>query len=281
MGRDRRMRKKDFGGKRGDDKEEVGIKGTLYTVCVIVLLGVIAFFGTILIYNKNLEKVYGDLEMQELGQNPIDDYNPAEEASSEIGKTVNEAQETEETNAESEEQNLTKQEIEDPSHTGDEETVPQEQNLEETEEQKQEVKPQEVPDPIFEMPVAGEVKKEFANDSLVYSETLKEWVTHTGIDIEADKATVVKAAEAGKVTAIKNDPRYGITVIIEHVNGYETRYANLLTAEFVNVGEEVTKGQTIGTVGDTATFEVLDNYHLHFEILKNGEYQNPSWFLNM
>ena len=233
MGRDRRIRKKDFGGKRGDDKEEVGIKGTLYTVCVIVLLGIIAFFGTILIYNKNLEKVYGDLEMQELGQ-----------------------------------------------HDLDEETAPQEQNVEETEEPEQEAEPQVVPDPIFEMPVAGEVKKIFANDSLVYSETLKEWVTHTGIDIEADKATVVKAAEAGKVTAIKNDPRYGITVIIEHVNGYETRYANLLTAEFVNVGEEVTKGQTIGTVGDTATFEVLDNYHLHFEILKNGEYQDPSWFLN-
>jgi murein DD-endopeptidase MepM/ murein hydrolase activator NlpD len=90
---------------------------------------------------------------------------------------------------------------------------------------------------------------------------------------------LLKLLKLGKVTAIKNDPRYGTTVIIEHVNGFETRYANLLTAEFVNVGENVTKGQTIGTVGNTATFEILDDYHLHFEILKDGEYQDPLIFV--
>ena len=126
------------------------------------------------------------------------------------------------------------------------------------------------------MPVEGEIQKEYAKDKLVYSETLKEWVTHTGIDIKADKTTVVKSAEEGTVTAIKNDPRYGTTVIIEHSNGYETRYANLLTAEFVNIGEKVTKGQTIGTVGDTGSFEILDEAHLHFELLQNGEYQDPT-----
>ena len=57
------------------------------------------------------------------------------------------------------------------------------------------------------MPVEGEVQKEYAKDKLVYSETLKEWVTHTGIDIKAEKTTVVKAAEEGTVIAIKNDPR--------------------------------------------------------------------------
>ena len=131
----------------------------------------------------------------------------------------------------------------------------------------------------FEYPVQGEIIKEFAKDTLVYSDTLKEWVTHAGIDIKADKTTVVKAAEEGTVTAIKNDPRYGITVIIEHANGFETRYANLLTAEFVTVGEKVSKGQTIGTVGNTATFEIMDDYHLHFELLKDKEYQNPSAYL--
>ena len=89
----------------------------------------------------------------------------------------------------------------------------------------------------------------------------------------------VKSAEAGIVKTIKNDPRYGTTVIIEHANGFETRYANLLTAEFVNVGEEVTKGQTIGTVGNTGAFEVLDDSHLHFEILKDEEYQDPMLYI--
>ena len=107
----------------------------------------------------------------------------------------------------------------------------------------------------FERPVEGEMAREYAKDNLIYSATLEEWTTHMGIDIKADKTTVVKASEAGKLTGIKNDPRYGNTLIIEHTNGFETRYANLLTAEFINVGETVTKGQTIGTVGNTATFE--------------------------
>jgi len=131
----------------------------------------------------------------------------------------------------------------------------------------------------FSYPVEGEISREYAKDSLVYSETLKEWVTHTGVDIKADKTTVVKSAEEGTVTAIKNDPRYGTTVIIEHSDGFETRYANLLTAEFVTIGEKVSKGQTIGTVGNTAAFEVMDDYHLHFELLKDGEYQDPTGYI--
>ena len=121
----------------------------------------------------------------------------------------------------------------------------------------------------------GEIIREFAPDSLVYSETLEEWVTHNGVDIKADKTSVVKAAASGTVFAIKNDPRYGLTVIVNHAGGYKTVYSNLLTAEFVVEGEEIEAGQTIGTVGNTATFEFLDDYHLHFELMKDGEYVNP------
>ena len=71
----------------------------------------------------------------------------------------------------------------------------------------------------FSMPVEGEISKDFAKDSLVYSETLKEWVTHMGIDIKAEKTTVVKAAESGTIKSIKNDPRYGLTVVIDHGDG--------------------------------------------------------------
>lgn len=138
---------------------------------------------------------------------------------------------------------------------------------------------QKVEDPIFAYPVEGEVLKQFAKDNLVYSETLKEWVTHNGIDIKAEKASVVKASENGTVTAIKNDPRYGMTVIIEHVNGFVTRYSNLLTSEFVTVGEKVEKGQTIGTVGNSAAFEIADETHLHFEILKDNENLDPALYL--
>lgn len=131
----------------------------------------------------------------------------------------------------------------------------------------------------FIIPVEdGEVIREYAKDNLVYSETLKEWITHLGIDIKAPKTTIVKAAENGEVESVKNDPRYGLTVIIKHNNDYKTVYANLLTTEFVNVGDKVEKGQSIGTVGNNAPFEIADEPHLHFEIIKNNEKVDPNLY---
>ncbi len=131
----------------------------------------------------------------------------------------------------------------------------------------------------FEAPVIGPIVREFAKDSLVYSDTLKEWITHNGVDIKADKTSVVTSAAEGTIYAIKNDPRYGLTVIINHSDGYQTIYSNLLTAEFVVEGEKVEKGQSIGTVGNTASFEILDEPHLHFELLKGDEYLDPRIYI--
>ena len=131
----------------------------------------------------------------------------------------------------------------------------------------------------FIKPTEGEVICEYAKENLIYSETLKEWITHTAIDIKADKTSVIKSSADGVVKSIVNDPRYGLTVIIEHDDGYETIYSNLLTAEFVVEGEEVTQGQTIGTAGNTASFESSMPSHLHFELLKDGEYLDPSIYL--
>lgn len=131
----------------------------------------------------------------------------------------------------------------------------------------------------FVKPTEGEIICEYAKDNLIYSETLKEWVTHMAIDIKADKTSVIKSAAEGTVKSIVNDPRYGLTIVISHDEGYETVYSNLLTAEFVVEGEEVTQGQTIGTAGNTAAFESSMECHLHFELLKDGEYLDPTIYL--
>ena len=137
----------------------------------------------------------------------------------------------------------------------------------------------ETKDPSFAKPVEGEKQKDYSKDNLVYSSTLQEWTVHNGIDFSAEKTDVVKASADGKIKSIKNDPRYGLTVVIEHENGFETIYSSLLTAEFVTVGEEVKQGQTIATVGNTATFEIADNTHLHFEMKQNGENIDPNIYL--
>ena len=81
------------------------------------------------------------------------------------------------------------------------------------------------------------------------------------------------------VKSIKNDPRYGLTIVIDHGDGMQTVYANLLTSEFVVEGEKVEKGQSIGTVGNTAVFEIADEPHLHFEILKDSIQVDPNIYL--
>ena len=128
-------------------------------------------------------------------------------------------------------------------------------------------------------PAEGEISKEFAKDQLVYSETLEEWTTHLGVDIKAQETTVVVASEKGTVKSIKNDPRYGLTITIEHEDGFQTVYSNLLTSEFVVEGEKVEKGQTIATIGKTAAFEIKDDAHLHFEILKEYKQVDPTIYI--
>ena len=197
-----------------------------------------------------------------------------ESASTELGKTVEESEEeTEQKNRQNEmaQNTMTNESV--ASSTVSENTT---QNItgEENKETTAEVK-----ELSFERPVEGEIIREFAQDNLVYSETLEEWTTHSGMDIKADKTTVVKAAEAGVVKSIKNDPRYGLTIVIEHDDVYQTVYSNLLTSEFVVEGETVEKGQSIGTVGNSAVFEIADEPHLHFEILKDSIAIDPSIYI--
>ena len=198
-----------------------------------------------------------------------------ESVTSEIGKTVEEQENstpietpTEETATTPENTTTTEPEQQEPSP---EPEVTEPQLQEEVTETKKEI--------TFIKPTEGEVICEYAKDNLIYSETLKEWVTHTGIDIKADKTSVIKSAADGVVKSIVNDPRYGLTVVIEHEEGYQTIYSNLLTAEFVVEGEEITQGQTIGTAGNTASFESNMECHLHFELMKDGEYLDPTIYL--
>ena len=205
-----------------------------------------------------------------------DSYSTSTEESNEVNTTAGEIKneaETESTSEESQSSSSASKEVEqvdEPDTTTNAPTNASTEN-EQVSETKKEI--------TFAKPTEGEIICEFAKDNLVYSETLKEWITHTAIDIKADKTSVIKSAADGIVKSIVNDPRYGLTIVIEHDEGYETVYSNLLTAEFVVEGEEVSQGQTIGTAGTTAAFESEMECHLHFELLKDGEYLDPTIYL--
>ena len=261
-------------------------KKMLYITGSVLALTVIVFVITFLIYGNKLDN---DITLSKAdNSNTIGNLVPVEETSTSYGKTVNEVKEEEsedEQNTEKIAINTSQMDTTGNSTNSSTSTAASNTNTTSnsntttdtaTENNKTTEK---VKDPEFKMPVTGEIIRDFANNKLVYSTTLDVWTTHNGVDIKADETTVVKAAADGTVSSIKNDPRYGLTVIVEHVNGYKTVYANLLSTEFVVEGEKVKQGQSLGTVGSTASFEILDEPHLHFELLKDNEQLDPELYL--
>ncbi|MGN0612779.1 MAG: peptidoglycan DD-metalloendopeptidase family protein [Porcipelethomonas sp.] len=128
----------------------------------------------------------------------------------------------------------------------------------------------------FSMPVQGEIFNEFSGGELVKSNTTGAWQTHNGIDIKAASGDAVSAAASGTVSAVENDPLWGVTVTIDHGNGIISRYCNLNSGVTVQAGQEVSGGEEIGAVGTTADIETSEESHLHFEVLKNGSYTDPA-----
>lgn len=137
----------------------------------------------------------------------------------------------------------------------------------------------EVENPDFIMPIYGNIICDFAMDKLVYSKTLEDWRVHGGIDIAATRGTAVKAVADGVILDLKNDPKLGNTIIIDHENGFKTVYSNLASLDMVLPNQIVAQGESIGSVGDTATFEIALEPHLHFEVLKGDVLVDPKLYL--
>lgn len=272
---------------RRDNGSSINIGMVLWGVIIVVAIS--AFIVSYLLYSNKLENqakrtTDNNTKMSSTTENTmINMVGNTEEASSSIGKSVNEMKTTDENTENTEKvavntSNIEKKQEENKQTSNNQET--NKKNNENTSNTEQNVQTEEnTKDPSFAKPVEGEKVKDYSQDNLVYSSTLDEWTTHLGIDFAAQKTDIVKASADGRVKSIKNDPRYGLTVVIEHNNGFESIYSSLLTAEFISIGEEVKQGQTIATVGNTARFEIADETHLHFEIKKDGENVDPNIYL--
>lgn len=268
--------------KDNTQKKSVQDKIIMYSIIGVAALAIILV--GLLMYSKQLsdEVEEGTMTLEQMSNVNNQTNTNTESVSTDVGKSVEEAENemnstnntntNTATNTTTNTKNSTNTSI---NITKQNETKTTNTTSSKTTEKKEETKKE----LSFQKPVDGEIMKGYAKDNLVYSETLQEWTTHLGIDIKAEKTTVVKAAEAGTVKSIKNDPRYGLTIVIEHNDGYETVYSNLLSSEFVVEGEKVEKGQSIGTVGNTAAFEVADEPHLHFEILKDSIPIDPTTYM--
>lgn len=97
---------------------------------------------------------------------------------------------------------------------------------------------------------------------------------HTGIDIAPGGAGhPIYASASGTVVQVQAGwVGYGHQIVIDHGNGYKTRYAHC-SELYVRVGDQVSQGQVIAAMGKTGR---ATGNHLHFEVILNGRWQNAA-----
>jgi murein DD-endopeptidase MepM/ murein hydrolase activator NlpD len=67
--------------------------------------------------------------------------------------------------------------------------------------------------------------------------------------------------------------------VINHGQKVYTRYSNLSTLDLVAIDQNIKKGDVISGVGKTALYEIADDPHLHFEVIKEGKNIDPKKYL--
>jgi murein DD-endopeptidase MepM/ murein hydrolase activator NlpD len=101
-------------------------------------------------------------------------------------------------------------------------------------------------------------------------------IYHSGIDIAYAVGVPIMAADGGYVSyAGWDNTGYGYEVLINHGNGFSTRYAHL-SQYYVDAGQPVARGQVIAAMGSTGN---STGPHLHFEVIYGGVPQNPLFYL--
>lgn len=128
------------------------------------------------------------------------------------------------------------------------------------------------PADLFVLPLSNEVLLPFSEEP-VFSQTMQDWRAHNGTDFKGELGQDVKAAADGTIAKVESDPLWGGVVEIDHGFNIVSRYCGV-TAKGLTVGQKVTVGEVIGTLSEIPC-EIVDEPHLHLEILTEGKYVDP------
>jgi len=104
-----------------------------------------------------------------------------------------------------------------------------------------------------------------------FGDTISRTASHNGHDWAVNTGTKVRAAAEGVVELAYFSESYGYNILINHNNGFKTRYAHLSEVK-VSKGEKVEQSQVIALSGSTG---FSTGPHLHFEVVKDGKRVNP------
>jgi len=100
---------------------------------------------------------------------------------------------------------------------------------------------------------------------------------HQGVDIRGAMGSEVKATAAGAVISQNYDKGSGRYVLLDHGNGFRTKYAHL-KKNLVQKGDTVARGQVIGLVGNSGR---STGPHVHYEIHYDDKIVNPTRFVRV
>lgn len=136
--------------------------------------------------------------------------------------------------------------------------------------------------PTFSSPVPnGEILRGHSVTVPVFSPTMDDYRTHTGVDIACATGEAVLSAADGKIGNFWYDPMMGYTLSVVHSGDAVSLYQGLAEdlPEGIEPGATVTAGQTIACAGDTALIECEDEPHIHFMLDIGGSYVDPVEYL--
>lgn len=125
---------------------------------------------------------------------------------------------------------------------------------------------------FYVLPLSNVVCKEFSDGQPIYSETMKDFRLHDGVDFRGKHGDKVMAVANGTVTAILSDALWGNGVTIDHGYGVSSTYYGVTAS--VKKGDTVKAGQAIGKLSSVPC-ESMDGEHLHLEIKAGNEMLNP------
>lgn len=221
-------------------------------VCLCIVATVAAFTIRKNSVAKEQNKVNNELSLNE-----VEDNNSSE-TDSNFNKQNAERVENNDELANSNEESLSEPEVasvDDEVATNDQEEVAENKTTEITQEEVADVSAGTDTEVVLSLPIDGNVaiSREFGKMIRTYvDETRSEDTSRRGIDINAAVGTVVKSAAEGKVEEVSSNTTDGTYVVIAHANGLKTKYTNLSEEVKVAVGDVVSTGAEIGTVGNTS-----------------------------
>ena len=135
--------------------------------------------------------------------------------------------------------------------------------------------------PTFINPTGGHLIKNYSSDTPVFSLTMEDYRTHTGVDVFVEVGERVLASADGEVKEIWEDPMMGTCISISHSGGAVSTYKNVSPElpEDIKVGASVASGQLIAVGGESALAEVAEEPHVHFELSVNGKSVDPTEYI--